>query len=408
MRKILRCALVALWLLVFQAAALAGQSVIVPGEVSYQLIGTYDAERLQKIVTTELDAFVAVRNTIVFPKAANGVKLYRVSYMTVVPEMGNKPVQASGLIAVPDTGRGRYPVVSYQHGTVFSRDEVPSFLEKSMETRLMVAHLAGNGYVVVAPDYIGKGVSQEPDSYMARESTVQACVDMLAASRNVLGALGVVPEELFLSGWSQGAWSTMVFRKRLEEMGVAVTAAATACTPTDPYVLMTRWTVGSTPLDAAWLPGIAALFINSYERYYGLQGFSRTAIRSEYWQTAKDFYENRIGWDEASKVFPATVKELLQDEFARESATVGNRFYRQLFDNQAYRWRYATPTRFYYGKIDEAVPPYVATATVEYQKAVGGASAEAVYAGDNADHRGTFIFGVRDQKAWFDGLRANK
>ncbi|NCC50743.1 MAG: hypothetical protein EOM20_05945 [Spartobacteria bacterium] len=32
-----------------------------------------------------------------------------------------------------------------------------------------------------------------------------------------------------------------------------------------------------------------------------------------------------------------------------------------------------------------------------------GAEATAHFAGDKADHRGAFVFGVRDQKEWFDG-----
>ena len=51
------------------------------------------------------------------------------------------------------------------------------------------------------------------------------------------------------------------------------------------------------------------------------------------------------------------------------------------------------------------MPPYVATLAVGYTEAVGGAKAEAVYAGDVADHRGAFLYGVKDQKEFFDSRR---
>lgn len=51
------------------------------------------------------------------------------------------------------------------------------------------------------------------------------------------------------------------------------------------------------------------------------------------------------------------------------------------------------------------MPPYVATLAVGYTEAVGGAKAEAVYAGDAADHRGAFLYGVKDQKEFFDSRR---
>lgn len=374
--------------------------------VSYQLIGTYNQDRLNRIGTTELQEFKTVKSDLALAPAQNSVKLYRVSYRTVIPERNNKPVDVTGLIAVPDKAAARYPLVSYQHGTVFSRNEVPSFPEQSMETRLMIAQFAGHGYIVIAADYIGKGSSGAtvPDSYMVKESTVQACYDMLVASQAVLADLKLATGDFFLSGWSQGAWSTMQFRNRLESLGMPVKAAAAASTPADLYLLVSRWINRRTTLDADWLVGSAALLVNSYERYYGLPGLSSAAIKPQYRQTARDFYENRIGWSEASKVLPKSIGELFQQDFAAASSLMANRFYRQLHENQAYQWRYTTPSRYYYGKADEVITPYIATLPIAYQDTVGGAAATAVFAGDQADHRGTFIFGVLDQKAWFDSL----
>ncbi|CAH2031831.1 hypothetical protein [Trichlorobacter ammonificans] len=385
-------------------SAAGGAAVTLANGVSYQLLGSYDVARLNRIGTTELQEFKTIKSDLVLAPARNGVKLYRVSYRTVIPEQENRPVEVAGLIAVPDRAAASYPLVSYQHGTVFTRNEVPSFPEQSMETRVMIAQFAGQGYIVIAADYIGKGSSPAPDSYMVRESTVQACYDMLVAARAVLADLKLTTGDLFLSGWSQGAWNTMQFRNRLESLGIAVKAAATASTPTDLYLLLNRWINRRTSLDADWLVGSAVLLVNSYEHYYGLPGLSKAALKPQYWQTARDFYENRIGWSEASPKLPKSISELFQDDFAAASSLMANRFYRQLHQNQAYQWRYTTPSRYYYGTADEVVAPYIATLPVTYQEAVGGAAATAVFAGDRADHRGTFIFGVVDQKRWFDSL----
>ncbi|MDQ7822270.1 MAG: hypothetical protein RDV48_05700 [Candidatus Eremiobacteraeota bacterium] len=375
----------------------------VPGGVSYEHIGDYSIERLNKILTGELAEFSTF--PIKYPPARNAVSLYRVTYNTVIPEKDNRPVTVTGLAALPKVQEKKLPMVSYQHGTVFSRTEVPSSPEESMETRLMIARFAGQGYMVIAADYIGKGKSNEPDSYMVKESTMQACLDMLMASKILCADLKIEQGDLFLSGWSQGAWSTMMFRNRLESLGIPVKAAATAATPCDLYAAMTRWINNRSEYDATWIVGTVALLINSYEDYYGLQGLSQAAIKPKYWQTAKDFYHNKIGWAQAGKVFPPTAKEFLNDDFAAESSLASNRFFARLQENQAYRWRYATPTRYYYGKIDECIAPYIATLPVEYESAIGGAPAKAVYAGDNATHRGAFMFGVLDQKEWFDSLR---
>ncbi|MFA6292645.1 MAG: hypothetical protein WC637_12730 [Victivallales bacterium] len=381
----------------------------VSGGVRYQLIGTYSIDRLNLILTSELDDFTSNENKVVFPPAKNAVKLFRVIYNTVIPEQGNRPVEASGLLAVPDTSKGNYPMVSYQHGTVFSKNEVPSYPDQSMETRLMIAQFAGNGYIVIGADYIGKGVSPVSDTFMVKESIAQACLDMLIAAKAVLKNQNIKSDELFVSGWSQGSWNTMIFRNKLESLGIPVKAAATACTPSDVYLMLTSYINNPNKLDAAWLTGIFTLIINAYESYYDdMEGLSSVAIRPKYLQTARDFYNNKIGWTEASKVFPQTVAEFLQPEFAAHSSMISNRFFKRVHENGAYQWRYLTPSRYYYGKVDEVIRPYVAILPVEYQKTIGGASAEAVYAGDNANHRGTFIFGVLDQKKWFDRLLESK
>lgn len=394
----------AAFLTLLSLPALAASLPLGPATVRYEHIGDYSVERLNKILTEETAQFSSF--PISYPPAKNAVSLYKVFYDTVIPELGNKPTTASGLVAVPQTARKTLPVVSYQHGTVFTKTAVPSHPEESMETRLMIARFGGQGYVVIGADYVGKGESPEPDSYMVADVTAQACLDMYFASRAVCGELGLTPQGLFLSGWSQGAWATMMLRHKLEILDIPVTAAATACTPSDLYVLLTRWINNPTPLDPAWLPGTPLLFIFAYEHYYDLPGLSRAAVKEAYWQTASDFYENKIGWEQAAKTLPGTVKELLRPEFAAESSMGDSRFYRRLQDNQAYRWRYRTPSRYYYGQIDEVIAPYVATLPVDYARTVGAAPAEAIDAGSSADHRGTFLFAVRDQKDWFDSLVA--
>ena len=395
-----------LFVLVFVLAAFnagAAEYRAVSSGVRYTHLGDYSVERLNTILSTEVATFSSFK--IQYPQAANGVSLYKVQYATVIPEQGNKPTLASGLVAVPKTAQKKLPVVSYQHGTVFTRTAVPSRPEESDETRIVTARLAGNGYVVIAADYIGKGDSAEPDSYMVREATVQACVDMLFAARAVLADLGIAEDGLFLSGWSQGSWSTQQFRHRLESLNVPVKAAATAATPNDLYLLLTRWINNPTALDATWLAGSVILFTHSYAHYYDMPGLPQTVIKPEYEAACRDFYENKIGWEQLQPQIPGKIADLLQKDAVAKSTPGMDAFFSRLRENQAFMWRSVTPCRYYYGKVDEVMPPYVATLAVGYTEAVGGAKAEAVYAGDVADHRGAFLYGVKDQKEFFDSRR---
>ena len=79
---------------------------------------------MNKILTDDFPKFAGIDVT--YPAATNAVRLYRVSYMSVVPEQGNRPIAATGLVAIPDTEGKSFPMLSYQHGTVYGKEEVPS------------------------------------------------------------------------------------------------------------------------------------------------------------------------------------------------------------------------------------------------------------------------------------------
>ena len=375
----------------------------VAGTVQYQPLGTYTVERLNRILTEERQAFAPFEQT--YTPAKYPVTLYRVLYASVIPEWDNKPTTASGLIAIPETGqKAELPVVSYQHGTTLSKTEAPSHPEESYETRLMVAQFAGQGYIVVAADYFGKGESTEPDSYTVKASTQQACLDLLLASRHVCQALEVGQGPLFLSGWSQGGFSTMAFLNKLESVGIPVTAAATASCFNDMFATTNHWIHAPAKMDAEWLPAILAINLHAYEAYYRLPGLATTAIRPAYQEPARKLYRSELSYADFRKQTTGKVTEFLTPEFQAQSSRPDTRYWQLVQENQVFFWRSKTPLHTYYGEVDEACPAYIAQLPVGYQASMNGAATKAVSAGPKADHRGTFLFAVADQKAWFDQL----
>ena len=170
------------------APILRRRNAAVTPTTTYELIGTHDLARLDRIFGDELDDFIksspkphAFDGR--FPPARYPVRLYKVTYASVVPELDNLPTVASGLVAVPETGLTDMPMVAYQHGTVFDRNSVPSRPDQSMETRIMIARFAAQGYVVIGADYFGRGNSDLPDSYLVKASAQQANLDMLDAAK---------------------------------------------------------------------------------------------------------------------------------------------------------------------------------------------------------------------------------
>ena len=381
--------------------------------VQYQYIGSFDLTKLNKIFNAELEEFLTgstmpfVNFKGSFPAPKYPVKLYRVKYKSVIPEFGNQPTVASGLVAIPETGSDSMPMVSYQHGTVFGKTEVPSFPDESMETKLMIAGFASQGYIVIGADYFGMGISDLPNSYLVKESSEQACVDMLFAAKDVLAAKKIKSGPLFVHGWSQGGWTNMTFLRKLESLHIPVMAAATASAPVDGAVTVNRWLNNYQPKDAIWLTGCATNFIFAKDRY-NFPGLALRAIRPEYYKIAKDFYEFKTDWTTYHKLTPGRAMDMLTPEFLATGDIANDPFWTLLEGMQAYRWRCHTPLINYYGESDEAVPVYIAKLAEGFHNVLGNGNTKAESAGAKADHRATYIYSVIHVKPWFDSFLKKK
>jgi hypothetical protein len=375
--------------------------------VSCERIGTYSVDRLNQVLIKEVPEQLS-DYPVTFSSARHAVALYRITYRSIIPEFGNRSTIASGLMAVPETRRENYPVVSYQHGTVFSKTAVPSRPDESIETRLILAQFAAQGYIVIAADYFGKGSSRESDSYLTKASTQQACLDMLRAAKEKSDNLGISWGPLFLTGWSQGGWATMVFLNKLESVRIPVTAAAPICAPEDLFAIINHWIHDPSPKDNIFLPELLALQLHAYELYYRLPGLTDTAIRPQYRVAARELYLDKLAWPGLLKKFPRHAADMLQPSFVAESSLGNGKYWENVQFNQAYRWRSSTIVRNYYGSVDEIIPPYIARLPIGYQKVMAGSesSPSEVY-GSKANHHGAFVAAVAREKKWFDSFQWN-
>ena len=366
--------------------------------ISYRMIGRWDVARLNRILSVDTPAFAGTPVT--YSAARHAVRLYRVSYPSVVPERNNRPVVLSGLVAVPESGEASLPLLSYQHGTVYGKEEVPSFPEQSPETQLMIAQFAAQGYALIGADYIGMGESAEPQGYMVKGSHQQATSDLIPAARAVLADLGKTESGLFISGWSQGGYVTMALLERLEQTGIAVRAAATASAPVDLWVGLNGFLNFPRPNDAPWISTIFILSAFSYENYYGVPGLARSLIRPEHFDITQRAYRGRAV-DPAR--IPTDLRSLISAEYFDPNFFAESAFGRLAAANHVYRWIVRTPVRNYYGESDEAISVGLARLAQEFQRALGNDKVEAISTGDST-HRGTFARAVPYWKQWFDSL----
>jgi pimeloyl-ACP methyl ester carboxylesterase len=383
------------------AAAQGAGAVHVSSGVQYELIGRWDADRLNKVLSDETPKFFGV--TVKYTAATNAVKLYRVTYNSVVPERGNKPIVATGLIAVPDMAGPSFPLVSYQHGTVYEKTQVPSFPDQSPETQLMLAQFGGQGYIVIGADYFGMGSSKEPEGYMVKASHQQATYDMLLASRAVLAHMKLTTPKTFIAGWSQGGFVTMAFLEKLEAAGVKVDAAATASAPVDVFVALNGFLNFSRKNDADWVNSLFILSSFSFENYYGVPGLARSLIADAYYDVARKAYL-REPFNAAD--VPADLRKLIKPDYFDAQFFAESAYGKLVAQATAYRWVIKSPVRNYYGEADEAIAIGLGQLAATYQRAIGNGNpqVEAVSTGATS-HRGTYATAVPHWKTWFDGLK---
>jgi pimeloyl-ACP methyl ester carboxylesterase len=380
--------------------------------ISYDSIKTYAINDLNQIRTANLQMFLdratmpysAFAGKLDSPK--NAVKVYKVTYKTIIPELGNQETIATGMIAIPDVSDSVLPMISYQHGTVFFKNWVPSEIDYSFETQFMLSQFAAQGYIVIAADYLGLGSNSIlPNTYFVRQSTEQACLDLYKAALTVLQRERKQKSKFFINGWSQGGYNTMLFLRRLEQENISVTAAFTAAAPVDPVMFINRGLFNPRPNDAEFQAAALSNMIYSIEHYNKVEGLAKKYIRPQYLAATKNFFQFKITYDSLLKVVPIVLDSVFTEEFIRDAKANSSSFWRILNNSEAYRWLSPTPLRAYGGGKDEAVPDYIATLAVTYMQTLGKQNAQAFNAGNEADHRCTYIQSLIEAKPWIDSFK---
>jgi poly(3-hydroxybutyrate) depolymerase len=160
------------------------------------------------------------------------ISIYHLTYNTVDPKGNITP--ASGALMIPSGGNtgcsGGLPIVLYAHGTSTDRNFDISQLNSSDEGVLLAAVFAAEGYLVVAPNYLGYDTSTLGyHPYLIAGQQSKEMIDALAASRSALPAVGNGSSDggkLFVTGYSEGGYVAMATQSAMQSLGMTVTAGA--------------------------------------------------------------------------------------------------------------------------------------------------------------------------------------
>lgn len=404
---------------------------------TFTYLKTVSASELSRMLNEERATFIAAQKPgtdYVLPTAStasNDVEIYTVMYESRVPEQNGRPIEASGLLALPIlTERSKLPLISYQHGTVFGKYEVPSYAfqdtnpsdyphyDGSYETRYMVGLFAGNGYALMAADDFGLGDgAANPEAFVVKASTQRGSEDLYRDVIQFLKAKGIQQQELFLGGWSQGGLNTTGLQERLEADGIPVTAAFTASAPSDPYATLRGLIFyPRKDFDAPWLNAILALTAFSFENYYGPKGLAKQTFDPAVYDDMKAIYERSYKGQEGlqailQRLSTRSLKEYLQPQLRDPVSFSASPYGQLLATSETYRQGFRAPLRMFYGTSDEVIKTMNAQLPAIYQAILIGnlsdQSANVVTTEEvkGATHRLTLVTAAPAAKAWTDGFR---
>ena len=201
------------------------------------------------------------------------IDVYHYEYQTVDPAGEITP--ASAALMVPNDAatacQGERPIVLYAHGT--NTDEAFNIadLGNNSEGLFIAAVFAAEGYVVVAPNYVGYDTSTLGyHPYLNGDQQSKDMIDALTAARSSLPA-AESPDttddgRLFITGYSQGGYVAMATHRALQDEGEVVTASAPM---SGPYALSAFSDAIFQGRVTGGAPVNLTLLLTSYQNAYG-------------------------------------------------------------------------------------------------------------------------------------------
>ena len=353
----------------------------------------------QQIVSSEYleSRSQAFLTTNFFSTFLNGVDMYRVLYTTT--DIHGVPDTASGLLIVPDRPEFIYPLLSYQHGTVNSRWDVPSELAGGYELAMA---LSGKGYAVIAPDFLGLGEARGLHPYVHAETEARAAIDMLFAARQFAeeNDFLTINDQLFITGYSQGGHAALAAHKYIQQDysdDFTVTASAPMSGPYSISEKMIDFTLGDEQyFFVAYLVWTSL----SYNLEEELFTDANEVFKDPYVPYVEQFANEEITLGELGGLLTSTLiaengpgqvkpKLMLQDSILEAILNdPDHRFSKALAKNDLIDWVPDAPTRLFGCGGDDQVTYENAIYCSQLMNDNGAVDVATENLGDNNDHGG--------------------
>jgi predicted esterase len=340
-------------------------------------------------------------------KVEYDVEVYEVTYKTIFQ---GEEIEASGLVCIPIADGISFPIISFQNGTNTAHDEAPtkdvngigfSYLESA----------AGIGNIVIIPDYIGFGKSEQfVHPYLHKESTVLSVENLIFAAQEMINNKLINTQwnsKLYLMGYSQGGWSTLCTHKDIvnnSATGLSVTATACGAGPYDLSLVQHFMIEGITYPQPVYMAYSMISYLS-----LGLVSNPVTDFFNEPYATPlPSYFEGQYSNGEINALLNDTVAVLLANEFltGMDSDAKYEDLRTSLSDNSVHGWNTTQSIRIYHGTIDNYVPPTTSDQLVQ-EFADAGAGNKVTYIPlEGLDHSTGAFPMILDALIWFTNLES--
>jgi len=334
--------------------------------VSHKYVTTYSADVIRSMYSNLQLSYPDAAPLI--EKVKYGVNVYEVTYKT--PFQGNQ-VEASGLLCIPlSKNGGSFPMISFQNGTNTAHADAPTVNISNLLFQYLHA-TASMGYLMVIPDYLGFGVSEQIfHPYLHKKSTVASIENLITAVSEMTADSLVTAKwdkTLYLMGYSQGGWSTLCTTYDINKVNSLPFKVKASVCGAGPYSLSI---VQNFMFEKVTYP------MPVYMAYSGLSYHQLGLITNPltdyfnepYASNLSTYFNGQYNGSEINQRLNDTVGVLIASSFLNgiNNDPTYEDFRNAMTDNSIAGWNTDIPIRFYHGTADNYVPP--ATSEQVYQE----------------------------------------
>ena len=297
-----------------------------------------------------------------------GLKGYKITYYTKNEK--NILVKATGLLMYPNVGFKLSTVVS-DHGTTDSRHNVPSNFKGALTAGFVVElSYVLNGYILMAPDYVGMGTGEGVHPYVDYATEAGATIDFITAANKVLAQLNIKRyDEYFLAGYSQGAHAAMSTLKKLSVSNPNNIKFKYAYMGDGPYdfsgVTLNKGVLEKDVYPfTSFLANVLHTCNNTGYKTYNTD--ISEVISAEY----LDRYNYHVVQDNGGLLWgPLLWRKLFTNSFVNDVTNNPNNKLRQCMKpKDVYDWYNKTPMTLGHSTVDLAIPPENTSKTIDVQR----------------------------------------